>query len=213
MKKQRFLTVMITLFFVAFFSSSLDAQQTEEPKLSREEMQLQRAQQSVQRAEASLARAQAYLDEGDSLNDAGSRMMTEAKEDIKVANNEKAALEKAYNSELKTLQKQSTSKDKPTAENAKKEIRELSTKHRDELRVADGNIKAANAKYETGRKNIEKGKEKQKLGNEKLKPAQKALAEAEKQLEAITGPPDKEIDDSKIEDDASKKDKKKEKEK
>ena len=74
-------------------------------------------------------------------------------------------------------------------------------------------IKEANAKYETGKKNIAKGKEKNSVGNEKLKPAQKALAEAEKQLEAITGPPDKEIDDSKIEDDGNKKDKKKGKEK
>ena len=123
MKKHRILTGMITLFFLVFFSHSIVAQQTEEPKLSREEMQLQRAQQSVQRVEVSLARAQAYLDEGDSLTDAGSRMMTEAKEDLKIANSEKASLEKTYNSEYKMLEKQLNSKDKATVENARKEIR------------------------------------------------------------------------------------------
>ena len=158
MKKYRFLHKLTGFAMLILLSLSLNAQQTEEPKLSREEMQLQRAQQSVQRAESSLARAQVYLDEGDSLSHAGTKMMTEAKEDLKVANSEKSSLEKTYNNELKTLEKQAFSKDKATAEKAKKENRELNTKHRDELRLADGKIKVANTKYENGKKNNHYGK-------------------------------------------------------
>ncbi len=209
MQTNRFLHGFTFMVIFVFISLSLDAQQTEEPKLSREEMQLQRAQQSVQRAEASLARAQAYLDEADSLKNAGTRMITEAKEDLKVAKDEKATLGKNNSNSLKALEKQANNKDKATADKAKKEMRDLTASHREELRLADEKIKTANTKYDNGQKNITKAKEKEKVGNEKLKPAQKAVAEAEKKLEAITGASDKETDDAKLEEDLNKKDKKK----
>ncbi len=177
----------LKLFFLSVFLYSgifvTQAQVTnDESAKNKQEAAIAALQKNIDKFEAQLTVA-------DSLISVGNQMMTEAKSEIKSAENDRKKIEKEYLSSKKSLEKKAGSKNKEEAASAKADLKSLDSQYKQDIKHVDLRLKEANKKSTDGIKNIEKGKNLKKNAGDGLKKAKTALEEAQAKLDAMKNPP------------------------
>lgn len=183
MKSSPFLELFFLSVFLYSGVSVTQAQVTnDESAKNRQEAAIAALQKNIDKFEAQLTVA-------DSLISVGNQMMTEAKSEIKSAENDRKKIEKEYLSSKKTLEKKTGSKNKEEAAAAKADLKSLDSQYKQDIKHVDLRLKEANKKSTDGIKNIEKGKNLKKNAGDGLKKAKTALEEAQAKLDAMKNPP------------------------
>jgi flagellar biosynthesis protein FliP len=182
MKKANCSSVCLFMALFVMLPAFTSAQTDKAAVLKKLEVGVTNAKNNVARNERKLAIA-------DSLIESGTTLINDAKAEIKAIDSERKALDKAYATNKKPLNKLINSKDKDEANQAKNDLKALDTKHTADSKSLDNRLKIANKKATTGNANISKGKTAKKTAEDALETAQAALETAQAKYDAVANPP------------------------
>lgn len=173
-------TKLVLIVFIVLSGLSSMAQ----TEMSREEIALKKAEDKVETNRLKLVTIKRQIESADSLfvageelDDAGKIRKMEARDRVKV-------IEKQYKSDSKPLNKRIKSKDRSEVASAKAELRELTTKYKADLKVAQNEVKAGDKDMSTAVRMMDKADKKLDLLSKKLKTYEDAYKNAEKALNA-----------------------------
>jgi hypothetical protein len=175
------LNLRISIMLAIIFAGMSLAQAQGQP--DKKEAELKKLETGVNQAKGKVAVQERKLAVADSLVNAGTKMITESKVEIKNVNAELKKLDKDFATEQKPLMKASTSKDKEEATQAKADLKALNTKYKADQKVLNTRLQAANKKATTGEANVNKGKAAKAAGKDAMKAAKDALTVAQKKYD------------------------------
>ncbi|NPD45063.1 MULTISPECIES: hypothetical protein [unclassified Lentimicrobium] len=181
MKNIYLLSTKLILIVIIVFSGLSSMAQTE---MSREEIALQKAEDKVEANRVKLVTVKRQIESADSLFVAGEQLDDAGKLRKMAARDQVKAIEKQYKTDSKPLNKAAKSKDRAEVAAAKVELRELTTKYKADLKLAQNEIKAGDKDMSTAVRMMDKADKKLDLLSKKLKTYEDAYEDAEKALNA-----------------------------